>query len=625
MKIPHFYRYLIGWLAFLSAITSFATAHAQMLTWATFNAPAYAEIRDVAFGVNRYVAVGDASTVCYLNGVTWVNGKLPAGLSCDLTAVEFAFGKFYAGGKNNATQKGVLLMSFDGINWSDISSLFPESDYKQILHLCAGLIAGTPTLTATYLRGGYWNDYQLRYTINGTAWSGGFYGGVNPFSNGSFIYYNDKVSPTDTSYNDWKQLKWSTSSTGLEYFSTYFPDSFNAFAGGSGGFFVGVGDGMQLVYGSNTNNGFTYAVSPALADYNGVAFGKDMFVAVGTFGTVVVSYDLGRKWNQVTTLPIQQITLNGVSFVGDKFIAYGGGRIVMGTPANKRNWTVSPLPNGTAIINDIASDGTILVAVGNAGQIHYSTTGLSWTKAAPVTPQTLNRVDYDPPTKTFYATGAAGTLLRSTNGYNWTATTTGQSGNLRGVGRSMGKLVAGGDANGIFISSPNGVQWTTVSGASVLNFGRTVSDTGANQIFAYGAYGRVARSTNGGSVWQDLPTPSGTASLNDMTVYGGYIHLAGSQGELYRTLQSSPWSWTTVDTKTSLAFYGLPRNAQTASQLAAVGQKGLIYSQPSTGVWRLEMIGSGGPTLKAIVKHGNRWVVAGSLGSAGYVSTTTEN
>lgn len=622
MRNPSRYCYLIIWLVFSGIITSLGTTHAQMISWATYNAPSYAEINDVAFGKNRYVAVGDASAACYWNGSAWANGKLPAGLSCDLTSVEFAFDKFYAGGKNTVTGKGVLLISLDGINWADYSSIFPDSEYNQILHLCAGLIAGVPVLTATYED--YYRRYRLTYTANGTSWyNSSFGGGVNPFSDGSSVYFNTKSNADNTSYYDqWNQLKWGAS--GLSALYTYLPGYLNAFAGGSGGFFVGVGDGMRLVYGRNTQNGCTSASSPALSDYKGVAFGRDMFVAVGTSGTVVVSYDFGRKWNQVT-LPIQQITLNGVSFIGDKFIAHGGGRIIMGTPSNKRNWTVSPLPNGTANINDIASNGTILVAVGNNGQIHYSGTGLSWTKAAPVTAQTLTRVDYDATTKTFYATGAGGTLLRSANGVTWTATTTGLSGNLRGVGRSAGKLVAGGDATGIFISSPNGTQWTTVSGASVLNFGRTVSDTGADQIFAYGNSGKVARSANGGNVWQELPAPSATANLNDMTVYGGYVYLAGSQGALYRTLQSNPWSWSTVDTKTSLAFYGLPRNAQTALQIAAVGQMGSIYSQPSSNVWRLEIIGSGSPTLKAIVKHGSRWVVVGSLGVAGYVSTTSEN
>lgn len=596
-------------------------AFSQMINWTSSYAPDYAEIREVTYGNGLYVAVGDNNAMLYSDdGVSWQNGNLPAGSSYQLKAVAHAFGQFFAGGARSSGGKGVLLVSTDGVEWTDITNEFPDGNaLTSVLELFTATLGGQEIL---YASASHPNGYESRVfvTPNGSSWEPSYRYSATT----ARYFFQDESSVFGYQGGYWGRVVWSDNDTSFD--SNYMPATLGKIAFGNRTY-VGAGTGRKLAYFSGDVSSYslavTYATSPVVSDYTGVAFGRDIFVAVGSNGAVVASYDLGRKWHAVTGLGLQQITMNGVRFVGDKFIAFGGGRIVTGEPINRRLWDASTLPNGTPRLSGIATNGKDLVAVGANGFILHSQDGVSWQRTPPVTSKSLYRVDYDGGTKTFYATGEAGTLLRSGNGRNWTAAASGYSGYLDGVGRSGGRLVAGGGTSGAFISSADGRQWRTAN-TSLLNFGRSVSDAGNGQVFAFGANGRVARTLNGGGAWQSVKAPANTL-LSDMTTYSGNIFFSGGNGFLYRAPLNNLSSWTAVSTWTVLAFNGLPRNAQSAGQLVAVGQFGAVYSQPSSGGWRLEMLDEGVPVLADIVKHKGRWVVVGSSGSNGYVSTTTQN
>jgi photosystem II stability/assembly factor-like uncharacterized protein len=600
-------------------------AFSQMINWTSNYAPDYAEIREVAYGNGLYVAVGDNNAMFYSgDGVNWQNGSLPAGASYQLKAVAYAFGQFFAGGAQSTGGKGVLLISIDGVEWTDITAEFPSDDIlSSVNELFAASPGGQESLLAcaNFSSGSYDYENRVFVTPDGTSWapSSAYYG---TSARGFFQDGSSVIGISSGYYVSWGKLTSSSSGTSFSSLSG-FPTALGKFAFGNRTY-VGVGSARKLAYfTSGVSTAFTYATSPLVSDYTGIAFGRDTFVAVGSNGAVVISYDLGRKWHAVTGLELQQVTMNGVRFVGGKFIAFGGSRIVTGEPINKRFWQASTLPNGTPTLSGIATNGQDLVAVGAKGYILHSTDGITWQRTAPVTSRSLNRVDYDSATKTFYATGENGTLLRSGNGRNWTAASSGYSGYLQGVGRSGGRLIAGGGTSGAFIFSADGRQWRT-GNTSLLNFGRSISDAGNGQVFAYGASGRVARTSNGGVAWQGISAPANT-TLYDMTVYSKNIFLAGGNGSLYRAPLNNPSAWTPVSTWTILPFLGLPRNAQAAGQLAAVGLFGAVYSQPSSGGWRLELLDEGAPVLTDIVKHRGRWVIVGTSGENGYAATTTED
>jgi hypothetical protein len=621
------HRSFVSLCLIAAGLLSTPAAFGQMINWTSRYAPNYVEIREVTFGQGLYVAVGDESTMLYSSdGVNWQNGNLPPGLSCNLKTVAYAFGQFFAGGVNLSNNQGVLLASMDGISWADVTDEFlstADSKSGNFASLVSGRIEGIEYLATVVKRP---NDYgdAVALTSNGSIWRDSGYG--SRFQHFSIDRDGSMYVLSSNSGGYWSWSKLGVDSYGDPDLSSWgsipFRNDLRNYAHGNGTY-VGADAARRLAYANSASTvAFTNVTSPLISNYTGVAFGRDTFVAVGSSAAVVVSYDLGRKWNAVAGLGLQQITLNGVRFVGGKFIAYGGGRIVTGTPVNKRSWAESPLPNGTLALNGVATNGTVLVAVGARGQILYSTTGVVWQRTPPATSRALYRVDYDPVTKLFFATGEAGTLLRSRNGWNWVATPTGYGGYLYGVGRSGGRLVAGSGTAGRFISSTDGVRWQA-GASSLLNFGRSFSDTGST-AFAFGANGRVARSLNGGATWQSLRAPANTL-LQDLAVFGGNVFLAGSSGFLYRAPLANPSAWAPINTWTSLAFYGLPRNAQAARQIAAVGQMGAVYSQPAANRWRLEMLNAGRPVLTDAIKFKTRWVVVGSTGSSGFVATTMQN
>ena len=464
-------------------------AFGQMINWTSRYAPNYVESREVTFGQGLYVAVGDESTTLYSrDGINWQNGNLPPGLSCNLKTVAYAFGQFFAGGVLSTGGRGVLLLSLDGINWHEITDQFPsEGGLARVNELFTATLNGQQTLLASVDIADMFHKGSVFASSDGASWIPSYrYNSAhagNFFQDGSAVFGLEIPDAWHAAFVNWGTVTWGGSrinpSASITSFSDIWsmPKELTRFAFGNATY-VGVGAARKLAFAGNTSAAFTYTSSPLISNYTGVAFGRDTFVAVGSSGAVVVSYDLGRKWNAVAGLGLQQITLNGVRFVGGKFIAFGGGRIVTGTPVNKRSWAESPLPNGTLALNGVATNGTVLVAVGARGQILYSTTGVVWQRTPPATSRALYRVDYDPVTKLFFATGEAGTLLRSRDGWNWVATATGYGGDLNGVGRSGGRLVAGSGTAGRFISSTDGVRWQA-GASSLLNFGRSFSDTGS--------------------------------------------------------------------------------------------------------------------------------------------------
>jgi photosystem II stability/assembly factor-like uncharacterized protein len=114
-------------------------------------------------------------------------------------------------------------------------------------------------------------------------------------------------------------------------------------------------------------------------------------------------------------------------------------------------------------------------------------------------------------------------------------------------------------------------------------------------------------------------------SLSDLTIASKTIFATGANGRLFSTSQAKPGTWKSVDTMTSGALNGIAPNAAAAKQVAAVGQYGLVYSEPARGKWRLEMLGEGAPELQAIIKFKNRWVVAGAQGGQAFISHTDED
>lgn len=602
-------------------------ASAQKIAWKSVFTPEFAEVTDATYGLGTFVAVGKDGTVLHSkNGQTWSKGKLE-GISCDLNTVEFAFGQFWAGGKNLATDEFAILLSLDGVNWADVSNEYFQSSYnkpKEIKQFFNYRQSGSEILFMSSWDGT--NTPGIQYSKEGSKFEGSYSlrGGDFYQASTELGWYNplswEKGWKIATDFN-----------SNIYYDNNYkIPADLTRIAYGNS-FYVGVGPQRKLGYWngkiseSSWNNQFKYVTPPAISDFKGVAFGSGCFVAVGTKGAVVESFDNGKSWSAVR-LDIGTITLNGVKFLGNKFVAFGGGRIITGDPAKQRPWTAATLPSRPSEISGIATNGKIAVAVGQKGQILYSSNGRSWSKAPPATSNDLYAVDYDSTTQTFYATGENGTLLRSSNGIRWTVVVTWTTNFFNGVARAGSKLVAAG-AQGSYLTSKDGKSWATTSASSLnaeirtVSFGSTV---GFIQTYsAEGqANGQVWFNKDGGTKLTKLKKPDST-NFGDAHVFNGQVYLAGYNGNLYHSPQKTVGgSWKKITTRTTNDLSGLSANKNV---LTAVGSEGLVFTLPKNNKWRSETIFEGAPSLMDTIYFNKLWIVAGSRNGAGFIATTNQD
>jgi len=608
-------------LGFLCAVSVPSRCGAEMLKWSSKYTPDFHEVRDAAYGDGVYVVVGDNNTILYsTDAKNWQPGSLPPGVSCDLKAAVYCFGQFFASGSSSSGQ-GVIFGSMDGVSWTDITDEFLSTADEEAVDfpaLSAGKIGGVDYVAVVIRRSGGWGD-AIGLTSNGSVWRSSGYGYL---FYSFFVALDGQMHVLGSSGDYWYWNAVGVGSYGDPNLQTSYAysDKLRAYAAGNSTY-VGVGDRRQLGFTTAGTSGVTFATSPAISDYKAVAFGRDTFVAVGTKGAVVVSFDLGRSWKNVTGLGLQDVAVNGIRYVGGKFIAYGGGRIITGEPVNKREWAAADLPSGAEPMNKLACNDQRIVAVGQKGQILYSATGTSWSKSAPATSRDLRSVVWDARSKAFYATGDDGTLLRSANGVKWSVVKTPGSGYFDGVARVGSRLIIAGGAKGKFLQSTDGKKWT-LGNQSLINFsGRVVGD--GNAAYMFGPAGKFLVKRAKSKNWSSVGGAS--SAITDLAAANKKIFAAGENGKLFSTSQAKPGKWDTIDTRTSGGLNGIAPSASAVRQLTAVGKYGLVYSQPGNGRWRLEMLSQGKPELQSVIRFKNRWIVAGSSGGSAYIAFTEEN
>lgn len=276
--------------------------------------------------------------------------------------------------------------------------------------------------------------------------------------------------------------------------------------------------------------------------------------------------------------------------------AGNNGVLYTSTSTTASSWTSRTSSFGTSWIANIASDGYMFVAVGDAGKLATSTDGITWTqRTSSFGSGTIFGVAYG--TDGYWvAVGGAGKLATSTNGIDWTQRTSGTSYEIYTVAygnglwvtapdgamtatnptstwtsRTMttpgfygdslyydtynGVWVCGGKANtatGAISYSTNGTTWTTanipnVSGSILASYA-FVGGTAANTIvMAYSrdtVYIDIATSGNG-STWTDR-TPANTgngktpqaAAVDD----NGFMVILSSDGTLQSSSNGSTWT-----------------------------------------------------------------------------------
>ncbi len=86
---------------------------------------------------------------------------------------------------------------------------------------------------------------------------------------------------------------------------------------------------------------------------------------------------------------------------------------------NIKGRTLSNASLANPNLNDVASNESFFVAVGDGGAIVYSTNGVTWGGVATDITEDLHSVSYNKITKLFYAVGDNGLVISSADGLTW--------------------------------------------------------------------------------------------------------------------------------------------------------------------------------------------------------------
>jgi hypothetical protein len=307
-------------------------------------------------------------------------------------------------------------------------------------------------------------------------------------------------------------------------------------------------------------------------------------------------------------------------------------------PLDAWHWR-NPLPGGGHLMG-IASSGTQIVAVGEAGRILTSSDGINWTTRASGTAEWLFDVVWAD--TQFVAVGGA--ILTSPDGIVWTVRDSDSW--LQGIAWNGSLLVAVSRFGPPIITSPDGVSWTAQSAA---NLASLEAVTWGNGLFvAVGMWGSIFTSSDG-TEW--TARDSGTASLWDVTWGGGQFVAVGDGGTVLTSADGVSWvrresgadhllrgvgssggefvavgrtyprrstilrsadgiNWTRHDSGTAAWLESV---AWTGNQLVAVGEGGAILTSADgtawTGIWsrtftELYGVGWNGSQFTAVGLHG---------------------
>jgi hypothetical protein len=180
--------------------------------------------------------------------------------------------------------------------------------------------------------------------------------------------------------------------------------------------------------------------------------------------------------------------------------------------------------------------GGQFVAVGGQPNDHStiltSPDGQTWTEQTVAASQFLTGAAHDG--SIYVAVGEAGTLLSSPDAITWTARASSTFQELQGVTYAGNQFIAVG-FGGTILSSPDAITWTPSKGEGIL-----LSVTAGNDRYLTTGFSVVMSSVDG-AVWSTLSEGS-TDALNDMA-YGNDVYIAvGDAGALLRSVSGIIWS-----------------------------------------------------------------------------------
>ena len=340
----------------------------------------------------------------------------------------------------------------------------------------------------------------------------------------------------------------------------------------------------------STNSGvsWTSIENPAYYPLKDVSFSNNLCIAVGNYGTVVSSLDLGNTWAVKST----SVTQTNESFYDVSFkdhlngFAVGSfGKICRTTDAGE-NWF--ELYTGTVTgFNEIYSINDLVVAVGWNGLVYRSIDfGSNWDSLANFTSETLFDVFFINET-TGWIVGLNGKIFKTTDaGLNWAEQSSNVSNALFAVDFINADLgLCSGELGKIIRTTDGGNTWELIQTGLSFELIYDIQMINENLAYASCSAGIVLQTTDGGQSWNAFNTGV-NKELSDIDFISESIGIAvGTQGTILRT-DNGGVNWSVQNSFTnqnleSICF--IDENSATA-----VGWAGTILHTANGGVTFIE-------------------------------------
>jgi len=238
---------------------------------------------DIAYGNNRYVAVGNTTTPIYSsNGLNWLPSPTELPYSQDWNAIEFGLNNFvaFADGTSDAAY------SSNGLNWTGVT--VPYIFYKDVAY-------GSGTFVAV----GHNSSVAAVSKDDGVTWTGESFGASADWA--SVAFGNQKFIAIQTGTDVFVE-----SSDAITWTAGQLPSSgtWSRIAFGGNKFLV-TGENTNVCYvSSDSGTTWTQGTMPSSADWDRLIFSNNRFLAASTTSNVIASSADGITWKTRLGYPL---------------------------------------------------------------------------------------------------------------------------------------------------------------------------------------------------------------------------------------------------------------------------------------------------------------------------------
>lgn len=331
-----------------------------------------------------------------------------------------------------------------------------------------------------------------------------------------------------------KGASWTLGKDGLENstISSLVLSKGNLFAGANNGVFLSTDKGKSWTAVDSGLPENPMMVNDVAVDDNG-----DVFAALSSKG-VFRSIDNGKSWTAVNS-GLTNTNVKSLLVRGNKIFAGTAGTGIFLSTDRGESWTLvnSGLPSTlwgiySFAVNDVGN----IFAASNAC-VFFSSNGTSWS----ATNLVLSVDCLAAKGNEIFAGTKDGVFLSNNNGTSWTKVNSGITGvNINSLMEYKGKILAGTDGNGVYLSDTNvtsgwtpadsGLTGAYVSGLGVIN----------GRIFA-GTDKGISMSTDNGISWKNM-SPSSIRNVNTLLVNGSDLFAGTSEGIFLSSDNGSNWN-----------------------------------------------------------------------------------